>query len=166
MISSGQTPSGDMFLLQLQREVMVTRHLSGVPEVGGMSSEWSSSFPDSSSNISQMYGKSLGRGTWWHVRGKQNWFPAVVSVLPLFLTFSLGEDLPKSPLSKWFMYYTEVPESLQINCTRHWKNGVGTYFPSLMAAYNSVSLFGLSIFIINGLNFTTSGTMKLQKTYL
>lgn len=53
-MSSGQTPSGDKFLLQLPGESVVTKHLSGVAEVGGMSPECSSNSPGSSSNIPQM----------------------------------------------------------------------------------------------------------------
>lgn len=40
-------PSGDMFLLQLQRELTVTRHLSRVPEVGGICSGCSGCSPGS-----------------------------------------------------------------------------------------------------------------------
>lgn len=84
-------------------------------------------------------GKSLGSGAWCQVRGKQKWFPVVISILLYFLIFSLGKYLPKYSLSKWFLYYIEVPKSLQINwliSPRYWTNQVVTYFPSLMAAYN------------------------------
>lgn len=53
-----QSPSGDTFLFQLQKEHMVTRHLSEVPEVDGMSSGCSSHSPGSSSDVPQLYGKA------------------------------------------------------------------------------------------------------------
>lgn len=154
--------SGDMFLSQLQQEPVVTRHMPAAPEMDGMSSGCSSRSPVSSSNVLQLYGKSLGSRVHDQARGSQKGLPVVVSVLPWLLIFYLGKIFQCHFLQVIFILqkYSSKPPS----GSRQALNRVVNYFTSQMAAYNSESLFGLSIFIKNGLNFAVSSTMMAQKT--
>lgn len=99
--------SGDMFLSQLQQEPVVTRHIPAAPEVDGMSWGCSSCSPVSSSNVLELYGKSLGSGVHDQARGSQKGLTVVVSVLPWFLIFYLGKDFPM-PFFTSDIYITEV----------------------------------------------------------
>lgn len=111
--------SGDMFLSQLHQEPVVTRHIPAASEVDGMSSGCSSRSPASSSDVLQLYRRSLGTGVLDQERGRQKGLPVAVSFLPQLLLFYLGKDFPMAFFTR-DIYITEIPESLHLGHAKLW----------------------------------------------